>query len=146
MDVILNIIDDSKRQASERSAELYLNGLANKIASINLTEEFNPKSCVINNKVATCDGVEITVVDDDINITGTVWLDNGKIDGYTLNIDNQDITAGITSINCFDYTAINGQITINGYYDYENDISSNRACPTDVKIPDMIDNMPVTII
>ena len=47
--IILNIVEDSKKSAATESARLYVDGLQNRIASENMTREFNPTSCTITN-------------------------------------------------------------------------------------------------
>ncbi len=49
-----------------------------------------------------------------------------------------------TSENCFAFDSNTGTIT--DYYDYEQNNSSNPACPRDVVIPKMINNVKVTTI
>ena len=55
-------------------------------------------------------------------------------------------TSEATSTACFDYSSYHNEITITDYYDYENDDSSNDACPKNVVIPDTISDSPVVSV
>ena len=91
--IILNIIEDSKKQSIKSSANLYVDGLVKQIATKNLTNEFNPSSCTVSNGNVTCDG---TSVEYNVNgkkpISGTISFSNGIVSSYTLDFDDYTVT------------------------------------------------------
>ncbi|MDO4963396.1 MAG: prepilin-type N-terminal cleavage/methylation domain-containing protein [bacterium] len=79
--IIIDIIEDSKKEALKRSAENYLKAVELAIAKENLKGEFNPSSCTISGGVTKCDGKELNVtVDGELPERGTIKLSNGTID------------------------------------------------------------------
>ncbi len=90
--IILNIVEDSKKSAVTNSAQLYVDGLQNRIASENMTREFNPSSCNVTNGNITCDGQSLDyTVDGQAPTSGTISFNNGVISGYTLCISDYKI-------------------------------------------------------
>ena len=57
--IIMGIINDSKKESIKNSAKLYIDGMSKKIASINMTGEFEPSTCTITNGNLSCDGQSI---------------------------------------------------------------------------------------
>ena len=91
--IILNIIEDARKQSAKSSAELYVDGLIKQIASKNMINEFNPSSCTISNGNVTCDGIELGYqANGKIPTSGTITLNNGKIDSYLLTFDEYKVT------------------------------------------------------
>ena len=85
--IILNIVEDSKKQSATSSAKLYTDGLAKQIASKNMISEFNPETCTIENGNVTCDGTSLVYETSGRKPTsGTVTFSNGIMTGYTLCI------------------------------------------------------------
>ncbi|MDO4963811.1 MAG: leucine-rich repeat domain-containing protein [bacterium] len=79
--IIIDIIEDSKKEALKRSAENYLKAVELSIAKENLTKEFNPDVCTISGGVTKCDGKELNVtVDGELPDSGTITLSNGTIE------------------------------------------------------------------
>ena len=98
--IIINIIEDSRKQATLNSAQLYVDGLIKQIASKNMVNEFNPSSCTIANSNVTCDGVAL---DYQINgkspVSGSITLDNGKVSNYLLAFDDYKVTKNNSGIS-----------------------------------------------
>ena len=91
--IILNIIEDSKKQSVKSSANLYVDGLIKQITSKNMISEFNPTSCIISSGSVTCDGVELNYqTNGKIPTSGTITLNNGRVSGYLLVFDDYRIT------------------------------------------------------
>ena len=91
--IILGIINDSKKESIKSSAKLYVDGLSKKIASMNMTNEFNPSTCTVSNGDVTCDGQSIDYqVDGKKPTSGSITLDNGKITEYTLSFTDYTVT------------------------------------------------------
>ncbi len=84
--IILNIINNAKSESNERTKELYLDAVKDAIARKNLTEEFNPKTCTVNEDGnLTCDVGELIVEVNGIKpISGDIMLERGKIIASTL--------------------------------------------------------------
>ena len=91
--IILNIIEDSRKQSIKSSAELYVDGLVKQIATKNLTNEFNPSSCTVSNGNVTCDGTSLSY---EINgkkpISGSITFNNGVVTGYLLDFGDYTVT------------------------------------------------------
>ena len=131
--IILNIIEDSKKQSIISSANLYIDGLVKQIATKNLTNEFNPSSCTISNGNVTCDN---TSLDYEVNgkkpDSGTVTFNNGVISGYTLCMSDYKVvksgnnvtTTQDSNCNAITYTAY----TLGELLQY--DPVNNSACTT----------------
>ena len=112
--IILNIVEDSKKSAVTNSAQLYVDGLQNRIASENMTREYNPSSCTITNGNITCDGQSLDyTVDGQAPTSGTISFNNGVISGYQLYISGYTVTKNGSVI-----TTTKGEPTIefNGTY------------------------------
>ncbi|MDO4963642.1 MAG: leucine-rich repeat domain-containing protein, partial [bacterium] len=78
--IIIDIIEDSKKEALKRSAENYLKAVELAVAKENLTSEFNPSSCTITDGNVTCDSKTLNVtVDGELPESGTISLQDGKI-------------------------------------------------------------------
>ena len=131
--IILNIVEDSKKSAATESARLYVDGLQNRIASENMTREFNPTSCTITNGNISCDGQSLDyAVDGQAPTSGTISFNNGVISGYTLCMSDYKIiksgnnitTTQDSNCNAIAYTAYTlGQLL---QYDPVN----NEGCST----------------
>ena len=60
--IVINIINDSKKESLQRSIELYIDHAQKAITKYQMTHpDFNPKECTIEDKKLTCDGTEIQV-------------------------------------------------------------------------------------
>ena len=60
--IVLNIINDSKKESMQRSIDLYVDHVQKAITKYQMTHpDFNPKECTIEDKKLTCDGTEIQV-------------------------------------------------------------------------------------
>ena len=91
--IIINIIEDSQKNAATNSAGLYVDGLIKKVMSENMSGEFNPTSCTITNGNITCDGETIDyTVDGDKPTSGTITFTNGVVSGYTIVISGYTVT------------------------------------------------------
>ena len=91
--IILNIIEDSRKQAVKSSAELYVDGLTKQIASKNMINEFNPSSCTISNGNVTCDNTPFDYqTNGDKPTSGSISFNNGVVTGYTLTISGYIVT------------------------------------------------------
>ena len=87
----MNIINDSKISANERSAELYIDAVEQAVAKRNLKEEFNPTECTITNDSVTCDGYSdplIVEVNGEKPTSGTIVFKNGNVNAGTILIFN----------------------------------------------------------
>ncbi|MDO4963263.1 MAG: leucine-rich repeat domain-containing protein [bacterium] len=78
--IIIDIIEDSKKEALKRSAENYLKAVELSIAKENLNGEFNPTSCTIESGTTKCGDKTLNVtVDGELPESGTITLSNGTI-------------------------------------------------------------------
>jgi len=95
--IILGIIADARNEAKVRSAELYLTALEQAIIRKKMSDTtFNPSSCDVNGQIVTCGGETLNVdVDGEKPTSGTIVLENGKVDSYTLVIDGKEIVNGV---------------------------------------------------
>ncbi|MDO4962541.1 MAG: prepilin-type N-terminal cleavage/methylation domain-containing protein [bacterium] len=79
--IIIDIIEDSKKEALKRSAENYLKAVELAIAKENLTGEFNPNRCTIESGITKCGDKTLNVtVDGELPDSGEIMLSNGTID------------------------------------------------------------------
>ncbi|MDO4963634.1 MAG: leucine-rich repeat domain-containing protein [bacterium] len=79
--IIIDIIEDSKKEALKRSAENYLKAVELAIAKENLKGEFNPNSCIITSGTTKCGDKTLNVtVDGELPESGEIKLSNGIID------------------------------------------------------------------
>ena len=91
--IILNIIEDTRKESAKSSANLYVDGLIKQITSKNMINEFNPTSCIISSGTVTCDGVELNYqTNGKIPTSGTITLNNGRISSYLLVFDDYRVT------------------------------------------------------
>ena len=154
--IVLSIVRDSKQAALLRTAEMYMSGLNNSIA----TEMFKDKTFKINdgtyritdkgkvcigeyeNKV--CTGTELNVeIDKNKPTDGIVEIENKTAKNYYFIIDNKTITnLNSTPHFCFE-TKENedGTLKITNYL-----CSRGDFIITDVVIPNKINDKDVTII
>ncbi|MDO4962814.1 MAG: prepilin-type N-terminal cleavage/methylation domain-containing protein [bacterium] len=78
--IIIDIIEDSKKEALKRSAENYLKAVELAIAKENLNGEFNPNNCTIESGITKCGDKTLNVtVDGEIPDSGEFTLVNGTI-------------------------------------------------------------------
>ena len=95
--VVLGIINDSKKSATVRSAEFYLDAVVNSIMTENMNNsgDFNPSACMVNTQGnIICDGVNEPIaieVEGQKPISGEFMLENGKIREVTLIFENGTI-------------------------------------------------------
>ena len=60
--IVVNIINDSKKESLQRSIDLYIDHVQKAITKYQMTHpDFNPKECTIEDKKLTCDGTPIEV-------------------------------------------------------------------------------------
>ena len=60
--IVVNIINDAKKESLQRSIDLYIDHVQKAITKYQMTHpDFNPKECTIEDKKLTCDGTEIEV-------------------------------------------------------------------------------------
>ena len=119
--IILNIINDSKNQSEQRSAELYIKAAELGIARKNLTEEIGDTSCNIEpDGNLLCGTTEVEVeVDGTKSISGTIVFTKGKVsngtiitfsDGKSYHLENGKLVLANSSQSepadesCFVYT------------------------------------------
>ena len=97
--IILNIIEDARKNSVKSSAQLYVDGLTKQIATKNMTSAFNPSSCTVSSGNVTCDGTQLDyTVDGDKPNSGTITFNNGVVSGYTLNISGYTVTKSENTI------------------------------------------------
>jgi len=95
--VVLGIINDSKKSATVRSAEFYLDAAVNSIMKENMNASggFNPSTCMVNTEGnISCDGGNSSIVveiDGQKPVSGEFMLENGKIKEVRLIFDNGTI-------------------------------------------------------
>ena len=130
--IILNIVEDSKKQAIISSANLYIDGLVKQIATKNLTNEFNPSSCTVTNGSVSCDGQSIDyTVNGQAPTSGSITFNNGIVTGYTLAISGYTVTKNGSTI-----TTTKGEPVPTTYTAYttgqllQYDPVNNTACTT----------------
>ena len=108
--IILNIINDSKKQSGMRSAELYLKAAELAIARKNLTTELGDTTCSV---VPATGNLSCTTSDNNIDVevemdgtkpnSGSIVFSNGKVTGVTeLSFPNGD-----------SYNLENGKLVLN---------------------------------
>ncbi len=78
--IVLNVINDASESSKIRSKELYLRAVDEAIVRKNLTSNFNPSKCTVNdNGDITCDGIELVIeVTGEKPCKGTITYENGK--------------------------------------------------------------------
>lgn len=96
--IVSDIIIKGENKALIESAENYIEAVELAIKNKNINEEFNPRTCVVNEKGnLICDGVSVKVeISKNIPIGGIIKLENGvmesvsdlKINGNTLNTNS----------------------------------------------------------
>ncbi len=116
--IVLNIIEDSKKQSIISSAQLYVDGLTKQIVSKNMTSAFNPSSCTVSNGNISCDG---TALDYTVNgkkpDSGSITFNNGVVTGYTLTFDGYTVIKDQNGIRVSTGTIFNGTIVAPGLDD-----------------------------
>ena len=96
--IVLGIINDSKRSATVRSAEFYLDAAVSSIMKENMdtSGSFNPSTCMINTEGnISCDGVDTLIVveiDGQKPVSGEFMLENGRVQDATLIFDNGTVS------------------------------------------------------
>lgn len=99
--VILNIIDSTKDNANANSVKLYMRALENKLAEEKVSKNFDPEFCEIKNKVLTCDGEEFSVENDLIPDDGIVFVKDGLVSAYSVEVDDRSYYDGSNPVECF---------------------------------------------
>ncbi len=90
MPIVLNIINSSKENAIKRSKDLYLNAVEQGVARKNLSDEFNPKECIVQLDGNLKCPIGSDVIDLIIETTGerpckgSIIFKNGKIETETI--------------------------------------------------------------
>ena len=95
--IILNIIGGTKEKSKDLSKELYLRAVNQAIATRNLTEEFNPSECTIQEDGNLLCGDEnlLVEVSGTKPCSGTITFDKkGKITNETVTYCNSDSSEG----------------------------------------------------
>ena len=97
--IIINIIEDSTKQAAIQSSKLYTNGLETSILSKNMLSEYNPDICLIENGILTCDS-EVFEYNTNGNkpTDGYIKFQNGEINEYSLCLSGYKITSDGTNV------------------------------------------------
>ena len=105
--VVINIIEDSKKSSEKESIKLYLDTVEKMIAKEQLSNiSFNPKSCKVDNKKITCDGIDVEIeMKGETPNKGTIFFSNGKLssainlelNGKKFKLENGEIKEGETS-------------------------------------------------
>ena len=100
--IVLNIINDSKKNASERSAENYMHAVELAIANRGMYESFDPEECQIQSDGnLMCDGVMLEVdVDGERPTSGIIKFKEGKIDGYDVKINDISVSKPSEDVIC----------------------------------------------
>ncbi len=85
--IIINIITGAKKSSNDRSQELYIKAVEQAIARKNLTEEFNPTSCVVQSDGnLTCGGVSLIVeTTGERPCSGNITFKNGKVESKSID-------------------------------------------------------------
>ena len=104
--IVINIINDSKKESINRSIELYIDHVQKMIAKEQMKDStFNPKTCAISNKKITCDGTDVEIeMKGEIPNKGTIFFSNGKLysainlelNGKKFKLENGEIKEGET--------------------------------------------------
>lgn len=91
--IILDIIEDSKKESTLQSTKVYASGLQTAIMSENMKNSLNPEICIIENEVITCDAY---LLDYEINgekpTSGYFKFENGSIYEYSVCLSGYKIT------------------------------------------------------
>ena len=83
--IILNIIEDSRKQSIKSSANLYVDGLVKQIASKNMLTEFSPSACIVTNGNISCDGANLDYqVNGKKPDSGFISFASGAVSEYSL--------------------------------------------------------------
>ena len=79
--IVVNIINDSKKESKNRSIDLYIDHAQKAITKYQMTHpNFNPKECTIEDKKLTCDGTPIEVeIKGQTPESGTITIINNKL-------------------------------------------------------------------
>ena len=90
--IILGIINSTKEQTKEISAENYLSAVEQAIIRRNMKEEFKPTICTVISRGLDCEGYDEPVkveVDGEVPTNGVIYFSNDKVsNGTILNFDN----------------------------------------------------------
>ena len=96
--IILGIIKDTKKEADQRSVEMYVDAVEQAIVRENMKEEFKPKECEITSEGVKCYNYSELLnidVDGEVPINGTIIIDNGMVSNGT-QLKFKDFKAMIT--------------------------------------------------
>ncbi len=96
--IILNIINDARTEADEMSKELYLTAVENAVARKNLTEEFKPDTCEVD------DTGNLTCIIDDKEVKLSIEVNGTRPTGGTIKFIDNMIDSYILVINGKTYT------------------------------------------
>ena len=98
--IVLNIIEDARKNSVKSSANLYVDGLTKQIASKNMTSAFNPSSCIVSSGNVICDGQVLEYnVDGKKPNSGSITFNNGVVSGYTLDFGDYTVTKNQNGIS-----------------------------------------------
>ena len=89
--IVINIINDSKKESINRSIELYIDHVQKMVAKEQMKDPtFNPSKCKINEGNLTCDGKIIQIeMKGQMPKSGTIKFSKGMvIEGVNLELDN----------------------------------------------------------
>ena len=91
--IVLNIVEDSKKNSAKESAKLYVDGLNISITSKLMTSNTNFSQCFVTNGTLLCDG---KIVDYEVNgqkpTSGYISYNNGVVSEYVLCIMNYKVS------------------------------------------------------
>ena len=134
--IVINIINDSKKESINRSIELYIDHVQKMIAKEQMKDPtFNPSKCDINEGNLTCDGTPIQIeMKGQTPKSGTIKFTKGMvIEGVNLELDglyyqvkndkisegtNEKVTSYSDYITLKEDTGATG-LSIGDKYDYE---------------------------
>lgn len=98
--IILNTVEEAKKNSVKQSAIIYIRGLNSTILTKRQNSDFTSTSCVIRNSVLTCsnDALEYET-SGSIPKLGYINIVNGDVGNYSLCIDNYKVvTTGETTV------------------------------------------------
>ena len=91
--IILNIIDDARKNSAKESAKLYIDGLNTSITSKLLINDGTPSQCFITNGILLCDGKTVDYeVSGEKPTSGYISYNNGIVAEYALCIMDYKIS------------------------------------------------------
>ena len=101
--IVVNIINDSKKESQQRSIDLYVDHVQKAITKYQMTHpDFNPKECTIEDKKLTCDGTPIEVeMKGQTPESGTITIVDNKL-YYDVTLEGKKYVLEVTPISATD--------------------------------------------